>query len=411
MIPSQERGGLFSRGGVIKLSTTTGQRTEQGFQLYNSDSSSGDNGQTFGKGTGLGDLELACIRPPLEIGNHVWCDSIQNGIQDACERGISDLIVQLYDSNGVLVGQDTTVNGQYYFNEYNVDTTGITVNGNGLASPSAQWSGLNYDSEYFIVFGDGQFSAGHFGINGESLGITILNDVGTNDNIDSDVDGAILTTGSLGSRPDGLPFIELTTSRTGCGDHKYDMGVTCTTLYSLGNQVFYDNDNSGDLNGTENGIDGVQLRLLNGDGSVYDSDPITPGTQSLIVTTANGGYYRFDGLTAGDYIVEVIATNFISGGSLANFTTSTGSNQEANPNDDVDINDNGLDLIVNGGIRSGLVTLASTEPLVEIEPPTYDPISIIGSAAPDVSSNLTVDFGFFPSCPDPNCHDIIINRN
>ena len=121
--------------------------------------------------------------------------------------------------------------------------------------------------------------------------------------------------------------------------------------------------------------------------------------------------YRFDGLTAGDYIVEVIATNFISGGSLANFTTSTGSNQEANPNDDVDINDNGLDLIVNGGIRSGLVTLASTEPLVEIEPPTYDPISIIGSAAPDVSSNLTVDFGFFPSCPDPNCHDIIINRN
>ena len=125
--PITGEGGLFSRGGVIKLSTTTGQRTEQGFQLYNSDSSSGDNGQTFGKGTGLGDLELACIRPPLEIGNHVWCDSIQNGIQDACERGISDLIVQLYDSNGVLVGQDTTVNGQYYFNEYNVDTTGITA--------------------------------------------------------------------------------------------------------------------------------------------------------------------------------------------------------------------------------------------------------------------------------------------
>ncbi|MFK7932678.1 MAG: hypothetical protein AB8G22_04160 [Saprospiraceae bacterium] len=60
-------------------------------------------------------------------------------------------------------------------------------------------------------------------------GITSMVNAGSNDNIDADVDGTNLTTGNLGARPDGLPFIDLTTAATGCGDHKYDLGLTCQT--------------------------------------------------------------------------------------------------------------------------------------------------------------------------------------
>ena len=130
-----------------------------------------------------------------------------------------------------MVGQDTTSNGgQYYFNQYNVDTTGITVAA-GVATPNTAWSGMDYSTQYFIVFGDGQFATDEFTIGGEMYGITPTANAGSNDNIDSDVNGSSLTSGSLGSRPDGLPFIDMMTSATGCGDHKYDLGVTCSSCF------------------------------------------------------------------------------------------------------------------------------------------------------------------------------------
>jgi len=117
-----------------------------------------------------------------------------------------------------------------------------------------------------------------------------------------------------------------------------------------------------------------------------------------MVTTANGGYYRFDGLSIGDYIVEVVASNFSSNNSLANLASSTGGNQEANPNMDGDINDNGIDTPVGGAIRSGIITLGGTEPTNEAEPGSYGVGSVTGIASDDNNSNLTVDFGFYSPC-------------
>ena len=88
---------------------------------------------------------------------------------------------------------------------------------------------------------------------------------------------------------------------------------TISCAYSLGNRIFIDTDNSGALNGAELGVDGVQVRLLNANGTTYDSDTTTAGVQALTLTTAGGGYYRFDGLPAGDYMVEVVAANFAVG--------------------------------------------------------------------------------------------------
>ncbi len=102
------------------------------------------------------------------------------------------------------------------------------------------------------------------------------------------------------------------------------------------------------LDGLESGINGVTVRLLDSGGTVY-------GT----TVTAGGGYYRFDGLLAGDYVVEVAASNFAIGGPLDGLASSTGLGQQANPNTDIDSDDNGIDSPAPSlsGIRSGTVTL------------------------------------------------------
>jgi len=205
--------------GVQVHSNTTGE-IEGAYNLFEADN---DNSVT--KASGIGDLEACCGMPPLEIGNYVWCDSIQNGIQDPCEKEIVGLNVQLYDVAGTLVGETVTdANGNYYFNESNVDTTGI----NGAGSPLTGWSGINYDKKYYLVFGNGQFANNTFTLGADTYNGVTTNDVNGNgdDNIDSDVDGSVLTP-ALGAMPAGLPQICITSDRIGCGNHRYDLGLLC----------------------------------------------------------------------------------------------------------------------------------------------------------------------------------------
>ena len=184
---------------------------------------------------------------------------------------------------------------------------------------------------------------------------------------------------------------------------------TISCVYSLGNRIFIDTDNSGAMNGAELGIDGVQVRLLNANGTTYDSDTSTAGVQALTLTTAGGGYYRFDGLPAGDYMVEVVAANFAVGAPLYAYTSSTGAAQEATPNADNDLNDNGLDAPVAGAIRSGVVSLSGTEPTTDTdEPSSYAAGSFSGTVAPNANNNFTVDFGFLCIPPSVVARDTAI---
>ena len=178
--------------------------------------------QTFAKGQGLGNIEAHYSPAPIEIGNYVWCDTIENGIQDATEESVDGMIVQLYDRNGVLVGQTTTVNGNYYFNQNNVDTTGVNPDGSAMNS----FTGLSKETEYFLVYGNSQFLGGEFTIGADTFyGVTTV-DAGASDQVDSDVDGSVLSS-ALNQMPAGLPFHSFTSPRLGCGDHKFDMGLIC----------------------------------------------------------------------------------------------------------------------------------------------------------------------------------------
>ncbi len=81
----------------------------------------------YGKASSLGDINMVCDVSPLEIGNFLWRDNNGNGIQDAGEKGIPNIILNLVNSNNKIVGIDTTdINGVYSFNHFNViDTLGI----------------------------------------------------------------------------------------------------------------------------------------------------------------------------------------------------------------------------------------------------------------------------------------------
>jgi hypothetical protein len=85
---------------------------------------------TVGKAAGVGGLAALCDLPPLEIGNRVWYDTNKNGIQDAGEKPIAKVTLNLYLAGGTTpVGTTTTDSaGEYYFNSSNVPGGGILPN-------------------------------------------------------------------------------------------------------------------------------------------------------------------------------------------------------------------------------------------------------------------------------------------
>ena len=140
--------------------------------------------------------------------------------------------------------------------------------------------------------------------------------------------------------------------------------------FSLGNQVFADTNNNGLRDGSEVGLDGVTVRLLTSAGSVLST-----------TTTAGGGFYRFDGLLADDYRVEVVTP--------VGYQSSTDIASSADPDNNTDNDDNGV-TVVGNAIRSGIITLGPTAN----EPTGETPLAASGQGGPDDQGNMTVDFGF-----------------
>lgn len=77
----------------------------------------GEGTNDFSKAGGLGDLEVLCENAPLEIGNFVWLDADQNGIQDPGEEPLGGVTVTLKDpgTEAVLATAITDTSGRYLF--------------------------------------------------------------------------------------------------------------------------------------------------------------------------------------------------------------------------------------------------------------------------------------------------------
>jgi len=231
-------------------------------------------------------------------------------------------------------------------------------------------------------------------LNGITLTTANVTDSGATDggaNADSrDSDGVLSGSTAIAS---------FTTGGPGANNHTYDFGFAPpapVSTFSIGNRVWLDSGvgggvaNDGVQNGTEPGIASVVVRLFACDGV---GNPT--GTVLQTVTTDSSGYYRFDGITAGCYVVVVDVT--ASGAALAGLSSSTGAiNTQTNTTDKKDAGGDtplGVGTVLPNGIASGRVNVAGGS-LPSAEMDIFG--TGLGAHGPtgDGNDTLLVDFGF-----------------
>ena len=226
------------------------------------------------------------------IGDYVWKDADQDGLQDAEEQGVKGVVVELYatDANGNPTGSPlrsttTNENGKYLFDQL----------------PSG---------DYRVRFVPSSFP------DECALG---RQDVGNNDSQDSDAD------------PSGFsPRVTIDVLGSGItkDNPTVDAGLIPAPLGSLGDYVWKDTDQDGIQDQGEPGVKGILVELyrLNADGS-------RPSSPLRSTTTDDNGKYGFDKLPTGNYQVRFVTSSFPQDCVLtsANQGTNDGQDSDAAP--------------------------------------------------------------------------------
>ncbi|MEO0595854.1 MAG: SdrD B-like domain-containing protein, partial [Chloroflexota bacterium] len=336
----------------------------------------------------------------MSLGNRVWFDLNQNGVIDpATEVGIAGVTVELYqDTNGngtfdgagggdTLIGAPdvTDSNGYYLFNDLQAGNYFVHIpnNPNWTAGTGALegFQSTTPDAADNVDSNDNGIGTGDTnptpGVTSELLTLAFNN----------------LPTGEtdLSNNPaDGPQFRGTNNPSDNNSDLTRDFGFFTGDVFSIGNRIWLDDGgttgtpNNGIQEGDEAGIPNVLVELYRpGD---------TPGVDTPIATdtTDANGYYIFDGLPPGSYVVHLPNENWTAGTRPLDGYLST---VDGTP--DNDAQDNGINNPNPGanGISSGTVVLGggTPEPSGEDESPT-DGRGANGET--DDNSNLTVDFGF-----------------
>jgi hypothetical protein len=261
-------------GGIRWLSNSTGAFTK-GYRLYNGDSGTGDD---FGKAGGVGgNLTILADPAPIEIGNRVWRDSNNNGVQDAGESPIAGVTVRLY-RNGTLVGTAVTdASGEYYF----VSATMADANTNDHIGQVN--GGILRNTDYQVRFDNPTNYASSGPLFGHSLvAANVTSQNGDDDSSDSDAANVVNPTGS----PTGtFPVISITTGGVGANNHTFDVGFAppvSAAAVDIGGRT---------TNGFGRGITNVMISLTEANGNTRRT------------LTNAFGYYRFVGIPAGQTVV------------------------------------------------------------------------------------------------------------
>ncbi|MEZ0611590.1 SdrD B-like domain-containing protein [Fibrella sp. WM1] len=213
---------------------------------------------TFGKAASLGDMELVSKQSPVQIGNRVWIDSNDNGVQDAGEPPLSGVAVTLkgpgLPSNGVSVVTNT--DGEYYFSS-----------GPGSTTVGYLYSltGLTQGGSYTMSFPT-SLSANAYGISRKPNAASGAQA----DAIDTDADSNGQISFTLG----------------GAGENNFSFDVGFVPVASLGDYTFVDTNHNGVQDANDTPLAGVTVVLYNN------------GAAIATTTTDASGLYSFTGLAA-----------------------------------------------------------------------------------------------------------------
>jgi len=156
-----------------------------------------------------------------------------------------------------------------------------------------------------------------------------------------------------------LSDIRVCTDDPKTSDNKDATVWTQPCEFSIGNRVWNDADADSYLSEGEIGIDGVRVNLYS------DSDgsgDYTPDTDAFVATTISftsegtAGFYVFENLCAGDYIVQIAPENFEPGRVLDGYMSSPG---DSNPNDGIDNDDKGY-VVAGHGVMSKAIKVTDS---------------------------------------------------
>ena len=385
--------------------------------------------------------------PPLSLGNRVWIDDgtdnsadagfvlsqFNNGIMDGDEVGREDVVLNLYfDANGdgdyddTVDGVDesdvyrtttTDADGYYLFDGLPEGKFKVEIAASNFSGGALDGHQSSTDAEQAAPPAEDGEDMDDNGIDPTSPGDAVFSDTFTlsydgEPQDDDDISGDTTTYGANGIGRFGE--VDASSNLT------LDFGFVQT--HSIGNIVWRDADNSGTINGpddTNPGIAGVTVHLYadsNIDGAPDDLDGngFDPVSDALVTTTTDvEGYYLFDNLPAGNYIVGIPASNFAGGAELEGLRSSTGTPSDAtytnpadnNPtNGEDDKQDHGIDpASPTDAVYSATITLKEdatedeehNETDFSTDTSTYGPNSIGNYNETDATSDITVDFGFF----------------
>lgn len=224
--------GSVHTSGFKVLSNRTGQYVRAFSLLNDIPQHNGDN--YFGKASGLGSIEVLCSPKPLEIGNRIWLDTNENGVQDAGETPLAGVQLELINGREQVVGQTITdALGSYIFNQSNVTDA---ASASQLAKP-----GVRVFSEYTIRVAASQFNRFGTGI------LTNLTPTSTTVNTGDGSNSRDSNAGLLGN----LAGFLYKTGQSSQSDHTLDIGfkaekpllvltkVVSATQVSIGTPLSY----------------------------------------------------------------------------------------------------------------------------------------------------------------------------
>jgi len=194
------------------------------------------------------DMGVVQPQPRSTIGDLIWFDNNGNGIRDAGEPGVTNVVVNLLDPIGFVLATTTSnTSGEYQF-------TNI------------------YPGNYKLTFDLTSLPVGY---------IPTLAKQGADDNVDSDADSVTGATAIFNLAP-GIAYNLL------------DLGIVQSPeLPKLGDRVWFDLNSNGLQEPGENGAPNIGVKLLDASNNVV-------ATQA---TDGNGGYL-FSNITPGLYKVQ-----------------------------------------------------------------------------------------------------------
>ncbi|MBN1304062.1 MAG: DUF11 domain-containing protein [Anaerolineales bacterium] len=408
-------------------------------------------------------MDFGFIRPPRSLGNYLWLDENNNGQVDAGESPVpANVRVSLYlDANGDNQPDDlgvpgdrtddwlaydfTDANGYYLFDFLPPNTYIVGVDRENFA-PGGLLEGYNSSTGY-VDNASNDLDSRDNGVDRLQRWDPVVSPHGVlSTRIDLTTTPVNAPTGEAGSGNTEITAGFNPTAGDGVNsrgrynetDENSDLTIDFGFFrpMSLGNRVFMDDGvggggvDDGIMNGLEVGVPNVRVELYRDDDG--NGTPDTGGYVGFDVTDA-GGFYLFDNLAEGSYVVLIPSGNFTTSfdpdgggplptgaGALLGFKNSTPTAIEntglaGNPylpdtdRDDNGVNDTRPDL---NGIYSGTIALQrNNEPAAENElsgqanpgsstntafnPTGWDGPNSRGRwEESDNNSNLTVDFGF-----------------